>query len=118
MVAEGILHPPQIRRFGSDLELRFEQPLVMAFARTQHHPVFAEGDRLLVLIGSDMSDGENRHCNPMIRLWIACIFAPRTRPASMTTLCQRSWPQMNETPGSLLATDEPPPFTVDSENGT
>src|ERR1700676_887480 len=38
----------------------------MAFARTQHHPVFAEGDRLLVLIGSDMSDGENRHCNPMI----------------------------------------------------
>jgi hypothetical protein len=42
-------------------------PLVMAFARTQHHPVFAEGDRLLVLIGSDMSDGENRHCKPMIR---------------------------------------------------
>ena len=36
----------------------------MAFARTQHHPVFAEGDRLLVLIGSDMSDGENRHCQP------------------------------------------------------
>src|SRR5881296_2120771 len=64
------------RRFvgGSDLELRFEQPLVMAFARTQHHPVFAEGDRLLVLIGGDMPDGENRHCKPMIRLWIACIF--------------------------------------------
>ena len=38
----------------------------MAFVWTQHHPVFAEGDRLLVLIGSDMSDGENRHCNPMI----------------------------------------------------
>src|SRR6266478_7542800 len=36
----------------------------------------------------------------------------------MTTLCQRSWPQMNETPDSLLATDEPPPFTVDNENGT
>jgi hypothetical protein len=36
--------------------------------------VFAEGDRLLVLIGGDMPDGENRHCNPMIRLWIACIF--------------------------------------------
>jgi hypothetical protein len=29
----------------------------------------------------------------------------------MTTLYQRSWPQMNETPDSLLATDEPPPFT-------
>jgi hypothetical protein len=36
----------------------------------------------------------------------------------MTTLYQRSWPQMNETPDSLLATDEPPPFTVDNENGT
>src|SRR5713101_7927287 len=36
----------------------------------------------------------------------------------MTTLCQRSWPQMNETLDSLLATDEPPPFTVDNENGT
>jgi hypothetical protein len=40
----------------------------MAFARTQHHPVFAEGDRLLVLISGDMPDGENRHCNPMIRI--------------------------------------------------
>jgi predicted N-formylglutamate amidohydrolase len=36
----------------------------------------------------------------------------------MTTLYQRSWPQMNETPDSLLATDEPSPFTVDNENGT
>jgi hypothetical protein len=35
----------------------------MAFARTQHHPVLAEGDRLLVPVGRDMSDGENRHCN-------------------------------------------------------
>ena len=48
-------------------------PLVMTLARTQHHPVCRE-DRLLVLTGGDMSDGENRHCNPVIRLWIACIF--------------------------------------------
>jgi hypothetical protein len=41
--------------------------------------VFAEGDRLLVLIGGDMPDGENRHCNPMIRLWIACIFRAKNR---------------------------------------
>jgi predicted N-formylglutamate amidohydrolase len=33
-------------------------------------------------------------------------------------LDQRNWPQMNETSDSLLATDEPPPFTVDNENGT
>src|SRR6266478_3722320 len=36
----------------------------------------------------------------------------------MTTLYQRSWPQMNETPDSLLATDEPPPFTVDNVRAT
>ena len=36
----------------------------------------------------------------------------------MTTLCQRNRPQMNETPDRLLAADEPPPFTVDNENGT
>src|SRR6202023_344872 len=36
----------------------------------------------------------------------------------MTTLRQRGWPVMNKTPDSLLATDEPPPFTVDNENGT
>src|SRR5260370_13656419 len=29
---------------------------------------------LLVLIGGDMPDGENRHCTPVIRLWITCIF--------------------------------------------
>jgi predicted N-formylglutamate amidohydrolase len=36
----------------------------------------------------------------------------------MTTLCQQGWPQMNETPDRLLATDEPPAFTVDNEDGT
>jgi predicted N-formylglutamate amidohydrolase len=36
----------------------------------------------------------------------------------MTTLRQRGWPLMNETPDGLLATDEPPPFTVVNENGT
>jgi predicted N-formylglutamate amidohydrolase len=36
----------------------------------------------------------------------------------MMTLFQRGWPQMNETPDGLLATDEPPPFTVDNETGT
>jgi hypothetical protein len=48
--------PPQIVGLGV-ISSFDRQPLVMAFTRTQHHPVFAEGDRLLVLIGSDMSDG-------------------------------------------------------------
>src|SRR5260370_30401534 len=36
----------------------------------------------------------------------------------MRRLYKRSWAEMDETPDSLLATDEPPPFTVDNENGT
>ena len=51
----------------------------MAFARPQHHPVFAERDGLLVLIGGDMPDGENRHCNPMVRSWIARIFRAKNK---------------------------------------
>jgi hypothetical protein len=79
VIAEDIPDPPQICRFGSDLELRFEQPLVTAFARTQHHPVLAEGDRMFVPIGGDMPDGENRHCNPVIRPSIACIFRAKNK---------------------------------------
>jgi len=45
-------------------------------------------------------------------------FSGQEQGPSMTTLYQRSWPQMNEMSDSLLATDEPPPFTVDNENGT
>jgi predicted N-formylglutamate amidohydrolase len=36
----------------------------------------------------------------------------------MTTLCQQSWPQMNETVDRLLATGEPPAFAVENESGT
>ena len=51
----------------------------MAFSRTQHHPVLAKGDRLLVLIGRDVPDGKNRHGRPMIRPWIACIFRAKSK---------------------------------------
>jgi hypothetical protein len=37
---------------------------VMAVAGTQHHPVLAEGDRLPVLVGRDVLDGQRRHSNP------------------------------------------------------
>ena len=66
MISEDIPLPGKLAWLGRDLELGFEHLLVLVVTRTQHDPVFAEGDRLLVLIGSDMSDGENRHCNPMI----------------------------------------------------
>jgi hypothetical protein len=58
----------------------------MVFSRTQHHPVFAEGDRLLVLIRGDMPDGQNRHCNPMIRLCVACIFWAKIKDGNVNLL--------------------------------
>jgi hypothetical protein len=39
----------------------------MVIARTQHHPVFAEANGLLVTIGSDMPDGQYPHRNSIIR---------------------------------------------------
>jgi hypothetical protein len=40
--------------------------LVGVVARQQHHAVFAEGDRLMVVIGGHMSDVQNRHCGATI----------------------------------------------------
>jgi hypothetical protein len=78
MVAEDIPDPAQIGRSRSDLESRFEHPLVMAFSRTQHHAVLAKGDRLPVLIGRDVPDGQNRHPRPMIRPF-TCIFRAKSK---------------------------------------
>jgi hypothetical protein len=53
----------------------------------------------------------------MIRLWIACIFRAKNNASVNDDPLSTKLPQMNETPDSLLATDEPPPFTVDNDNG-
>jgi hypothetical protein len=42
----------------------FQHRLVAVVARTQHHAVLAERDRLAVMIGPDVPDSENRHCSP------------------------------------------------------
>jgi len=46
--------------------LGLEYLLVAVIAGTQHHPVLAEGDRLIIVICRNVSDAENRHCRPVI----------------------------------------------------
>ena len=83
MIAEDILRPGQLARLGRDFEFGFEHLLVVVVARTQHHPVLAERDRLLIVIGRDVPDGENRHCGPaliklrIMQVPITCIFRAR-----------------------------------------
>ena len=62
MIAEDILRPVQLGRLRRDFQLGFEHLLVVVVARTQHHAVLAKRDRLLIVIGCDVPDGENRHC--------------------------------------------------------
>jgi hypothetical protein len=38
-----------------------QQPLIVAVARAEHHPMLAKRDRLLVAIGAGVSDGEEWH---------------------------------------------------------
>ena len=64
MIAEDILRPVQLGRLRRDFQLGFEHLLVVVVARTQHHAVLAKRDRLLIVIGCDVPDGENRHCGP------------------------------------------------------
>ena len=64
MIAKDVLRPGQLGRLGRDFQLGFEHLLVVVVARTQHQAVLAERDRLLIVIGCDVPEGENRHCGP------------------------------------------------------
>jgi hypothetical protein len=78
VIAEEILRPGQLARFWSDFEFGFEHLLVVVITRTQHHPVLAECDRLPIVIGRDVPDGENRHCgSTIIHAPITCNFRAR-----------------------------------------
>ncbi len=66
VIAENILRPGQLPRLGRDFDLGFEYLLVVVVARTQHHPVLAERDRLMIVIRRNVSDAENRHCRSPI----------------------------------------------------
>jgi hypothetical protein len=66
VIAKSIPHPGKLLWSGRDFELGLEYLLVAVIAGTQHHPVLAEGDRLIIVICRNVSDAENRHCRPMI----------------------------------------------------
>ena len=88
MIAEDILRPGKLARLGCDFEFGFEHLLVVVVARTQHHPVLAERDRLLIVVGRDVPDGENWHCNAtMICVPITCNF--RAKNSALVSLHRR-----------------------------
>src|SRR5208282_4012486 len=66
VIAEAIPRPGKLPWRRRDFELRFKYLLVVIVARTQHHPVFAKGDRLMIVVGRNVSDAENRHSRPTI----------------------------------------------------
>src|SRR5215212_4833317 len=72
VIAEAIPRPGQIARLRRDVETGFQHGLVAVVARTEHHAVLAERNRLAIVIGRDVPDRENRHCGPKLMLAIAC----------------------------------------------
>src|SRR5580704_8612410 len=94
VIAEAVPRPGQLLRAGRDFELCLNHLLIVVVAWTQHHPVRAECDRLMIAIGRDVPDAENRHCRPKI------MDAPATSIAAaiLSTTCI-SWATARETPG-------------------
>src|SRR5690348_15861590 len=80
-VAEHVMKPSDIHRFGGNGQLTVEQPLIMAVARPQHHAMFAECDRLLVAVGRDVADGQDRHfrdyCELAVCAWDSSGMYPK-----------------------------------------
>ena len=61
MIAELILPPSKLPRLRPNFKLALQHLLVVVITRTQHHPMLAEGDRLIVTIARDVFDRENWH---------------------------------------------------------
>jgi hypothetical protein len=64
VIAELISTPSKLSRLRSNFKLGLQHLLVVIITRTQHHPMLAEGDRLMIAIGRDVFDRENRHWHP------------------------------------------------------
>ena len=61
VVTERVLLPAYACWCRGNQKFYGAQTLVMAVKRTQHHPVLTEGNRLPILVGSDMPDGQSGH---------------------------------------------------------
>ena len=87
-IAEHVVHPAQSTGSGVIDEPRFDQPLVIAVARAQHHAVLAERHRLLVAVGRDVADGEKLHLPARIALvavqFQACVWICKRRRKAAT----------------------------------
>ena len=64
-IVEDVVNPAEPVRTRRDLEARMEQPLIVAVARAQHHPMLAEPHRRCIGIGREMSYRENGHARPI-----------------------------------------------------
>ena len=84
VIVERVPRPANVRRCRGNQKPCVYQTLIMAVSRTQHHPVFAEGNRLSVPVGRDVLDGQYGHRNPFINvqyhLQIPCNFCASDRP--------------------------------------
>jgi hypothetical protein len=84
VVVERVSCPANVRRCRGNQKPCFYQTLIMAVSRTQHHPVFAEGNRLSVPVGRYVVDGQRGHRTPLFdveyHLQIPCNFCASDRP--------------------------------------
>ena len=53
-IVEDVVDPPQSLRAGLNIESCFDEPLIVAIARAQHHPVLSQPDGRGVRVGGDM----------------------------------------------------------------
>jgi hypothetical protein len=64
VIAKNVPRPSEPQRRGRNLDFGFEYFLVAVVARTQHQPVLAKSDWLIVMVCRYVSDTKNRHCRP------------------------------------------------------
>ena len=60
-VIERIVQPAQVARLRRDDQLGPDQPQVVAFARPEHHAMFAQADGLTVAVDGGVAHREKRH---------------------------------------------------------
>src|SRR4029077_14436775 len=81
VIAELISTPSKLPRLRPNFKLGLQHLLVVVVTPAQHHPVLAEGNRLMIAIGRDVFDRENRHCRPSItHMPMTCISRARFIP--------------------------------------
>ena len=92
VIAEIVAGPVDPARLGRNGDAGSQHLLVVVVARPQHHAVLAECDRLPVVIGRDVPDGQNRHRGPRGMPGSMHIPDQRIRAAPALTAAHRTLP--------------------------